>query len=104
MTGEHVELAYLDQGYTCEQPAAGAVARGIRLEVVKLPDEAGPKRGFVLPPRRWVVERGFAWAARFPRLARDDERLPLVLAGLHVVAIACLSADPIHPVGAFDDT
>lgn len=34
------------------------------------------KRGFVLLPRRWVVECDFAWAARFRRLARDYERLP----------------------------
>ena len=47
-------------------------AHGIQLEVVKHPEA---KRGFVLLPRRWVVERSFAWAARFRRLARDYERL-----------------------------
>ena len=52
-TGEHVEVAYVDQGYTGEQPAADAAAHGIRLEVVKLPVA---KHGFVLLPRRWVVE------------------------------------------------
>jgi transposase len=39
-------------------------------------------------PRRWVVERSFGWMARFRRLARDDERLPETLAGLHVLAFA----------------
>ena len=48
------------------------------------------KRGFVLLPRRWVVERSFAWATRFRRLVRDYERLPETLAGLHLVAFACL--------------
>ena len=48
------------------------------------------KRGFVLLPRRWVVERSFAWAARFRRLARDYERLPEMLAGLHFLAFAIL--------------
>jgi len=48
------------------------------------------KRGFVLLPRRWVVERSFAWAARFRRLTRDYERLPETVAGLHFVAIACV--------------
>jgi transposase len=52
-TGESVKLAYVDQGYTGEQPASEAEAHGIRLEVVKH-EEA--KRGFVLLPRRWVVE------------------------------------------------
>jgi transposase len=59
----------------------------MRLEVVKLPDA---KRGFVLLPRRWVGERGFSWVARFRRLARDYERLPETLTGLHVLAFAML--------------
>jgi transposase len=80
-------VAFVDQGYTGDEPAAEAAARGIRLEVVKLPEA---KRGFVLPPRRWVVERSFAWAARFRRLARDCERLPEAFAGLHFLAFACL--------------
>ena len=50
----------------------------------------GAKKGFVLLPRRWVVERSFAWAARFRRLAKDYERLPETVAGLHFVAFACL--------------
>jgi len=87
VTGEHVELAYVDQGYTGKQPAADAAAQGIRLVVVKL-EEA--KRGFVLLPRRWVVERSFAWASRFRRLARDYERLPQTVAGLHWLAFLTL--------------
>jgi transposase len=57
------------------------------LEVVK---HSEAKRGFVLLPRRWVVERSFAWAARFHRLARDYERLSSTLAGLHYFAFVCL--------------
>ena len=86
-TGESVELAYVDQGYTGERAAEEAEAFGMRLEVVKH-EEA--KRGFVLLPRRWVVERDFAWASRFRRLAKDYERLPATLAGLHFVAFVCL--------------
>lgn len=87
VTGENVELAYVDQGYTGEEPAGQAQARGIQLEVVK---HAEARRGFLLLPRRWVVERSFAWSARFRRLARDYERLPTTLAGFHFVAFACL--------------
>jgi transposase len=79
-TGETVEIAYVDQGYTGEDAADAAEEHGIKLEVVKLPTA---KRGFVLLPRRWVIERSFGWAARFRRLARDYERLPETLAGLH---------------------
>jgi transposase len=86
-TGEMVEVAFVDQGYTGEQPVEEAAAHGIRLEVVKLPDA---KRGFVLLPRRWVVERSHAWMARFRRLVRDYERLPETLAGLHFLAFAIL--------------
>jgi transposase len=56
-TGQTVALAFVDQGYTGEQPAAEAAAHGIQLDVIKLPEA---KRGFVLLPRRWVVERAFA--------------------------------------------
>jgi transposase len=86
-TGQTVEVAFVDQGYTGDPPATAAATHGIRLEVVKL-EEA--KRGFVLLPRRWVVERSFAWAARFRRLAKDYERLPETVAGLHFVAFVTL--------------
>ncbi len=87
VTDENVEIAFVAQGYTGEQPAQDAAAHGITLEVVKLPEA---KKGFVLLPRRWVVERSFAWAARFRRLARDSERLPATVAGLHFLAFAIL--------------
>lgn len=86
-TGETVEIAYVDQGYTGENAAEAAAEYGIKLEVVKLPEA---KRGFVLLPRRWVVERSFGWMSRFRRLARDYERLPETLAGLHYLAFVIL--------------
>ncbi len=94
-TGESVTLAYVDQGYTGEGPAAQATAQGIELMVVKHPEA---KRGFVLLPRRWVVERSFAWATRFRRLAKDYERSPSVLAGLHFIAFACLMVHKAAPL------
>ena len=94
-TGERVELAFVDQGYTGPDAAEAAQQRGIRLEVVKLPEA---KRGFVLLPRRWVVERSFAWAARFRRLAKDYERLPETLIGLHFVAFVCLLLHKAGPL------
>ena len=86
-TGESVELAFVDQGYTGETAKEEAAAHNIRLEVVKMP---AARKGFVLLPRRWVVERSFGWAARFRRLTRDYERLPETLAGLHFLAFAIL--------------
>src|SRR5215218_2797844 len=95
-TGDSVELAFVDQGYTGEQPAADAGEHGIALSVVKLPEA---KRGFVLLPRRWVVERSFAWLARFRRLARDYERLADTLRGLHFVAFACVMLRRLSATG-----
>jgi transposase len=86
-SGDTVEVAFVDQGYTGDQAAEDAAAHGIDLIVVKLPEA---KKGFVLLPRRWVVERSFAWTGRFRRLARDYERLPTTLAGLHYLAFAIL--------------
>lgn len=94
-TGETVEVAFVDHGYTGAQPAAAAAAHGIRLEVVKLPQA---KRGFVLLPRRWVVERSFAWLSRFRRLARDQERLAEVLKGFHLLAFSMLMWQHALPV------
>ncbi len=86
-TGDTVQVAFGDHGYTGAQPAQDAAQAGITLAVVKLPTA---KHGFVLLPRRWVVERSFGWMARFRRLVRDYERLPTTLAGLHFLAFAIL--------------
>lgn len=82
-TDQSVEIAYVDQGYTGEAAADAAQQHGIQLHVVKLPQA---KRGFVLLPRRWVVERSFGWFSRFRRLARDYERLSRSLEGMHWLA------------------
>ena len=94
-TGHTVELAWADQGYTGEQPRRDAQAHGIELQVIKL---AEAKKGFVLLPKRWVVERSFAWAARFRRLAKDYERLPDVLRGLHFLVFAILMLPKAIPL------
>ena len=80
VTGDSVEIAFVDQSYTGDKAAAAAEEHGIRLKVVKLPTA---KRCFVLLPRRWVVERSFGWMTRFRRLVRDYERLAETLTGLH---------------------
>jgi transposase len=94
-TGSHIDVAFVDQGYTGEVPRQAALAHGIHLQVVKLPEA---KRGFVLLPRRWVVERSFAWVVRFRRLVRDYERLPETLAGLHTLAFALIM---LHRLACF---
>ena len=94
VTGESVELAFVDQGYTGDEAEADAAGYGIHLVVVSL---AEAKKGFVLLPRRWVVERSFGWTARFRRLARDYERLGETLEGLHYVAFSMLMLHKVAP-------
>ena len=73
------------QRWLASGAAEAASKQKIELSVVKLPEA---KRGFVLLPRRWVVERSFAWLARFRRLAKDYERLASTLKGMHLAAFA----------------
>ena len=47
--------------------------RKVRLEIVKRPEGA---KGFLLLPKRWIVERTFAWLGRYRRLSKDYEYLP----------------------------
>jgi len=86
-SGQSVTLAYADQGYTGDTPAQAAEQHGIDLQVVKLDHT---KRGFVLLPRRWVVERSLSWSARYKRLARDYERLASSLQQFHYLAFVGL--------------
>ena len=83
VTGGTVEVAFVDQGYTGEDPARQAQQSSIELEIVRHHEA---KRGFVLLPRRWVVERTFGWLGRFRRLARDYERLTETLTNWHWLA------------------
>jgi transposase len=86
-TGGTVDVAYVDQAYSGEAAAQAADTEGIELVVVK---KAQGQRGFVLLPKRWVVERSFGWIARCRRLLRDFERLNEVLVGMHLVAFTCV--------------
>lgn len=86
-TEQKVKVAFVDQGYTGQDAAQQAQAHAIDLVVVKL---AEAKKGFVLLPRRWVVERTFAWLGRFRRLARDYERASKNLAAYHWLAAVSL--------------
>lgn len=87
VSGEQGQVADVDQVCTGQMPRQAAQEGGIDLQVVKL-EEA--RHGLVLLPKRWLVERGFAWASRFCRLARDYERLPQPLTGIRFVVFAIL--------------
>ncbi len=67
-----LKLLFADAGYQGEVAACAAAGQGLRLEIVKRPFGT---EGFQLLPRRWVIERTFAWLGRNRRLAKDFERL-----------------------------
>jgi transposase len=83
ITGGMREMVFADQGDTGEHALDAARKSNIELTVVERPDAS---RGFVLLPKRWVVERSLAWLSRFRRLGRDLERLFSTLIGFHYVA------------------
>jgi len=71
---KRLELIWADGGYS-GQPMIDWVWQlaGWVFEVIKRTEEA---TGFVVLPRRWVVERTFAWLGRYRRLSKDYEQLP----------------------------
>jgi transposase len=87
VTGNSVDVLYADGAYSGENAAKAAQEHGVSLQIIKVPDAV---RGFVVLPKRWIVERSFAWKTRFRRLVKDYERLPETVAGLHFVAFVIL--------------
>ncbi len=66
-----LELVWVDGGFAGEEFEAHIEKEcGFKIQVVKRPDGA---KGFVLLPRRWVVERTFAWLGNYRRLSKDYE-------------------------------
>src|SRR5271167_2735428 len=79
-----LELVWADAGYNAYQVKAAVVrSPGLRLEIVKRTDDI---KGFVVLPRRWVVERTFSWFGRNRRLAKDYENLADPLAAFVTLA------------------
>ena len=68
-----LELVWPDGGHNAHQvTAAVAKVPGLRIQIVKRSDDM---KGFVVLPRRWVVERTFSWLGRNRRLIKDYENL-----------------------------
>jgi transposase len=83
-----LERAIADGGY--QGPATAAAAQdeaGVALEIVKRSDTA---KGFVLLPKRWIVERTFGWLGRCRRLAKDFENLTRSHAAFFILAMVRL--------------
>ena len=69
-----VKLAFVDGGYAGDETQRAAYeASRIRITVVKRADRE--VKGFIVLPKRWIVERTFGWVNRARRLAKDFEAL-----------------------------
>lgn len=91
---------WLDSGYTGTLLDWMEQELGLRVTVVRKPrrwvrcpvDEEPPPypQGFQVLPRRWVVERTFAWLGRYRRLSKDYEALPATEEAWMYLAMSCL--------------
>ena len=71
-----LQLLWADARYQGPLVATAAAALGLRVEVVRAPPGT---KGFIVLPRRWVVERSFGWLSKYRRVAgRDYETNPRV--------------------------
>jgi transposase len=81
-----LELVWVDGGYNARQVEHAVAAQPpLRVEIVKRPDGSS---GFIVLPRRWVVERTFSWFGRNRHLAKDYENLADALAAF--ITLACI--------------
>ena len=65
-----LERVYADSAYAGLAPDGASAVSAVTVEIVKRPDDAA---GFVVPPKRWIVERTFGWFGRYRRLAKEYE-------------------------------
>ena len=79
-----VALCWADRAYAGPRVAGAAPVR------VELVGPRAGQRGFAVRPRRWVIERTFAWAGRCRRLARDHEATPSSAVAFFVLAAAAV--------------
>jgi transposase len=88
---------YADGGYSGKifQKGVKRVMASLSIEIVKRSDAA---KGFVVLPKRWVVERTFAWLCRCRRLAKDWERFNRkALAFLRLASIRLMTRKLCNP-------
>jgi putative transposase len=85
---------WADGGYAGQLVTWTAGVLGWVVEIVK---RSSPAVGFVVLPRRWVVERTFAWLGRYRRLSKDYEALTLSSEAMIQIAMIQLMLRRLAP-------
>ncbi len=97
---KRLRLLWVDAGYQADKDFCAWVKTllGWRVEVIKRPEiNAQKKQGFILLPRRWVVERTFAWLDNYRRLSKDYEYLPQSSEAMVYLAMTNLMLHRLKP-------
>ena len=89
-----LRLIWADQGYKDHLVTWAKAVTGWVVEIVTRPEGA---KGFQVLPRRWVVERTFAWLGRYRRLSKDYERQPESSEALIYIAMIHLMLRRLEP-------
>ncbi len=90
----HLAKIWADQAYRGDLVVDVRHEYGITLEIVK---KLVDQEGFVVLPRRWVVERTFAWLCRYRRLSKDyEQRAEYSEAWVYIASIARMLRT-LHP-------
>jgi putative transposase len=90
-----LRAVFADGGYNRVPAILACFLLGLALLIVGRPRGA---KGFILLPRRWVVERTFSWLGRWRRLSRDYEHLPAVSEAMITLAMIRLMLHrAVHP-------
>jgi len=85
---------WADGGYTGEGFARIARRLGREIEIVKRSDD---RKGFVVLPKRWIVERTFGWLGRYRRLSKDYESLATSSVAMIQIAMTNLMLHRLRP-------
>ncbi len=83
-----LRLIWADGGYSGQVAELVALTWGWTVEIVK---RTAGEKGFTVLPRRWVVERTFAWLGRYRRLSKDyEQRAEVSEAMVHLAMISLM--------------
>jgi len=99
---ESTKLIWADMGYQGEKAKNWASQFGIKLEIVRRPLKAmwihkdtdlsslKFEEGFKVLPKRWIVERKFAWMSKYRRLSKDYEYFPSTAESMMYISMSRL--------------